>query len=119
MVLSHPRPVVQSVGTQKRPGLGPKWMFIGVKLRNLGRLCSCDVCICVCVCVEMQLAQAPPLRLTIHTLVSSAASGFWRDLPPLGVFARHQPVFLWCCCFVATWTVRLSAMQIYFHFFFK
>lgn len=113
---SFPRPVVHSVGTQKLPGFSPKWMFISVKLRNLGRLCPWDVHLWV----EMQPVQAPPLRLSIHTLVSSAASGFWCDLPPLGVCSppavlRELKVFLWSCCFVATRDIHLCAMQIYFH----
>lgn len=86
MVLSHPRPGVQSVPTQKPAGFNLKWMFISVKPRDLGGLGSV-----VCVWLELELAQAPPLHRSIHTLVSSAASGFWRDLPPLGVFACHQP----------------------------
>lgn len=70
MVLSHPRPVVQSVGTQKRPGLGPKWMFIGVKLRNLRRLCPCDVCVRARLCACGDAARAGPSPWPLHPYIS-------------------------------------------------
>lgn len=67
-----------------------------LSVRNLGRLCPH---MHSRLRVEMQPRLAPPFHLSINTLDSSAASGFWCDLPLLGVFARHRRGRLSSGCF--------------------